>query len=124
MITFKVFALVAWQKLLSILQQIFTVARALWCLEKLLVAIRFVYQAGYRFGTYYRQHLHQRVKLLSVRCLLVAVVLMYCVYEVGKAAGYYCRKLWSKRHIYVQHLEQWRQVAGEFFVYRGLTRSV
>lgn len=84
--------------------EIFSITAMLWCLNFIANAIGKTYQAGYAFGKFYRQHLHQPLKWILIHLVALLIFLAELAY---------------KAILYVyQHRKQLQNQVGELFCYR------
>lgn len=84
--------------------EIFSITAMLWCLNFLANLIGKTYRAGYVFGKFYRQHLHQPLKWILIHLIALFILLVQLVY---------------KAIVYVyQHRKQIQDQVGELFCYR------
>jgi len=92
--------------------EIFTVTTILFGLNMLAGLVERVYDAGIAVGTFYKTHLHEHTKWLTLR--LIALVIL-----TSELTWLGCKVAWRNRHTVISSLDEIRNRIGEAFVYRS-----
>ena len=92
--------------------EIFTVTTILFGLNMLAGLVERIYDAGIAVGTFYKTHLHEHTKWLTLR--LIALVIL-----TSELTWLGCKVAYRNKHRIIPVLDSVRSTVGGWFVYRS-----